>query len=324
MKIKKEEILDFCLKRELSPIQKVSPEALEKSELRPQEIHFRIEDGKFNILRRHDSQDNIRIEIFFSMLLNCGLNHFPDLNFEGIIYFGDDLTFEEDGAPRFCFTRRKNHKNILLPDPHISKIPSIVGRFAQEDVPFKDKKDSAIFEGSYCGGSDPKENQRFRFCMKNRNSELGHFKITNFFTGQPNGHSKYLEDYDWESIESPFIIPEDQLKHKYILNINGETNCWDRFLWTMASNSLCLYLRPKRGDMSWYYHYLHSFGGFSYVDEIDWEGTVSYFNDNPEIAEELIKKQKEFVEPFLNPATHLKYLRDTLVKYNSIYNGCSS
>jgi len=321
MNLEHDQIINYCLSRELSPIKKINREALANSELRPQEVYFEIKDGKFNVIRKHNDQDTNRINIFFEMLLNCGLRHFPDISFEGIIYFGDDLTFEEEEVPRFCFTRRKNHKNILIPDPHIFNVQQIVSRFPSGDSPFKDKENSAIFAGSYCGGSDPKENQRFQFCMDNRNSPLGNFKITNFFTQQPNGHSEYLEAYDWESVESPFIIPEDQLKHKYILNINGETNCWDRLLWAMGSNSLCLYLRPKRGDMSWYYHYLHSFGGFCYIDEIDWEGTVSYLNNNPEIAEKLNKRQQEIVKPLLNITNHLKYLQETFTEYNSIYNG---
>ena len=255
-----------------------------------------------------------------NLLSGCGLD-FSDIDFETIIYFGDDLTFYDDGAPRLCFTRRKNDRNILIPDPHIFNVAQLVNYFGEWDRDFSSKNDRAVFAGSYCGGANPKENQRFTFCWQNQDSEIADFKITNFFMNvTPNGHAEYLEKYDWKKIQGGFVAPSDQMKYKYIFNINGETNCWDRLLWAMYSNSLCLYLTPKRHDMSWYYHYFKTFGAFLHVDEIDWEATVNWLNENPSVAEKLSKKQTKFAKPFVTPKIHQSYLKGIITKYNSVYN----
>lgn len=312
-------IIDFCCEKEISHLQKNDLAKLSSSSLRPQEMHIRLNKEGVHIIRQHESQEQVRVQTFIHQLTNCGAD-FNNIDFEAIIYFGDDLTFYDTGAPRLCFTRRKNHKNILLPDPHIYNVAKFVDNFKDWDCDFDSKKDRAIFAGSYCGGSKPEENQRFTFCWGNKESSLADLKITNFFMNTPNGHSEFLQKYDWKQIEKSFISPSEQLKYKYIFNINGETNCWDRLLWAMYSNSLCLYLTPKRNDMSWYYHYFKSFGGFTFIDEIDWEASVNWFNKNPEACKDLVEKQKKFSSPFVKPKTHYNYLKQILHKYNSIYN----
>ena len=318
--LEESKIVDFCCEKEIYHLHKDSLVKLAVSSLRPQEMHVRLNKNGLEIIRQHENQDRLRVQTFMHQLTNCGAD-FSEIDFEAIVYFGDDLTFYDQGAPRLCFTRRKNHKNILLPDPHIYNVAKFVDNFKDWDCDFYSKKNKAVFAGSYCGGSKPKENQRFKFCWDNQDKKLGNFKITNFFMDVvPNGHSEYLKEYDWKKIQGDFLAPYKQMEYKYIFNINGETNCWDRFLWAMYSNSLCLYLSPKRNDMSWYYHYLKSFGGFTFIDEIDWEASINWFNNNPEICKDLVEKQKEFSRPFVKLKTHYNYLKQILYKYNDIYN----
>ena len=130
---------------------------------------------------------------------------------------------------------------------------------------------------------------------------------------------KLLADFDWKAIVSEFIPHTEQLKYKYILNINGNTNCWNRLLWAMNSNSLCLFLRPKREDMCWYYHYFKTFGGFVYADETDWDETVRFFNKNPSIAQDLSAFQQKQSAPFTNLSTHLSYFKRIAEFYNRLY-----
>jgi hypothetical protein len=309
----KSDIIKFCLDKETNSIARLDPKAIRESELRPQELHVQIKDGRFTILRKHDSQDTLRnnflISLFSAREINLG-----GLDFEFIFNSGDDVTFYEEGVPRWCFTRRCHHPNLLVPNPHICSIDRITGAFPSTDSDFFTKKDEAIFAGSYTGGRLPTDNQRFLFCLKNRDSELGKFAITNFCVD-----TDLLKDFDWKSIESDYITPEEQLKYKYILNINGNTNCWDRLLWSMNSNSLCLFLRPKREDMCWYYHYFKTFGGFVYADETDWDESVRFFNKNPSTAEKLSKFQKKQSEPFNNLAAHLEYFGNFVEFYNKLY-----
>jgi len=323
--MKTEQIIDFCFQKETKAITHIDRDALQKCELRPQEAHLKIKDGQFSIVRQHENQDELRSRFLLS-LFSCrdafeseGLN-LSDLDCEFIFNSGDDVDFYEEGAPRWCFTRRAHHANLLIPNSHIVNVENVRKSFSSTDINFQKKKDKAVFAGSYCGGSNPRENQRFRFCWENQNSQFAHFKITNFFMdGAPNGHGEYLKQYDWKKIEGDFLPPSEQLKYKYIFNINGNTNSWDRLPWAMNSNSLCLFLRPKREDMCWHYHYFKTFGGFVYVDETDWEASVEFFNKNPSIAEKLALFQQEQSAPFVSVENHVKYFVKILAFYNKIY-----
>ena len=224
------------------------------------------------------------------------------------------MDFYEEGVPRWCITRRAHHPNLLIPNSHVVNVGGICHSFPSTDMDFEEKQDKAIFAGSYSGGYLPEENQRFRFCIKNKGSDLGKFVISNFCLDK-----EVLKGLDWQSIESDFIPHTTQLKYKYIFNINGNTNSWDRLPWAMNSNSLCLFLRPKREDMCWHYHYFKTFGGFVYVDETDWEASVEFFNKNPSIAKKLALFQQERSSTFVSVKNNVKYFMKMLKFYNKLY-----
>ena len=317
-----EQKIDFCFQKETKPITNIDPDAIQKCELRPQESHIKIKDGQFSIVRQHENQDEMRSQFLIS-LLSCrdafeveGFS-VSDLDCEFIFNSGDDVDFYEEGIPRWCFTRRANHPNFLIPNSHIVSVEKVTKMFPVLDVDFDKKKDKAIFAGSYTGGHLPEDNQRFSFCMKNKDSELGKFRITTDMGGFPD--PERLVDFDWQSIQCDFIPQGKQLQYKYIFNINGNTNSWDRLPWAMNCKCLCLFLRPKREDMCWHYHYFKTFGGFVYVDETDWEASVEFFNANPSIAEKLALFQQKQSSAFVSVKNNVKYFAKMLKFYNDTY-----
>ena len=312
--MKNREIAKYCSDKEMCAIKHIDKEKMQTYELQPQELHVKICKGNLDILRYHETQDKNRNLFLINFLKSLEVD-FSKIDCEFIFNSNDDLPDEIESLPKFTFTRRKNHKNILLPDPHIMNVARIVHSLPDMDQDFSEKEGKAVFAGSYTGGLLPKDNQRFYFSYKNRDNPKGNFKITNFCVDK-----KHLEGFDWETIQADFISPKDQLKYKYIFNINGNTNCWDRTLWAMNSNSMCLFLTPKREDMSWYYHYFKTFGGFVYVDETDWESTIDFFNNNEDKALEIINNQKKLSKPFSDIKTHKYYFENILNNYNKVYN----
>ena len=77
------------------------------------------------------------------------------------------MDFYEEGVPRWCFTRRAHHPNLLIPNSHFVNVEKVTEMFPVLDIDFDKKQDKAIFAGSYTGGHLPEDNQRFLFCMKN-------------------------------------------------------------------------------------------------------------------------------------------------------------
>ena len=91
-------IVDFCCEKEISHLEKKNLSKLSSSSLRPQEMHVRLNKEGVHIIRQHENQEQVRVQTFMHQLTNCGAD-FNDIDFEAIIYFGDDLTFYDTGAP---------------------------------------------------------------------------------------------------------------------------------------------------------------------------------------------------------------------------------
>lgn len=304
----------YCVKKELERLDRIRFDQVSSDELFKQEIEFAFRGREVSIVRRHETQDQLRVNFFFQML--NAVKDLPELNFNVIVNFDDDVPRCNPFAPRLSFSRREGDYNILIPDPHILNAANIALQIKPIDIPFKQKMGSAVFAGSDTGLSkSAHENQRFQFCYKNCDNPLGYFKITQFVEIDKFG-TDTLSEYDINKVKSEYIPIPQQLHHRYIMNINGNTTCWDRLLWAMSSNSLCLFLRPPAAQLSWYYHYLQKENAFYYVNDDDWSDKVKYFNAHIAQAEDMVSYQQQFSAPFLNLENHLLYFRQILLYYN--------
>lgn len=311
-----EDIVKLSIQKEFALLEsgKTSFSGLRTSKLRKQEVFVKCEKGIWKISSGHEIQDNVRLNTLSWMLGNCGLD-VSLLNFEAIINSDDDVPVYEDDTPRLAFSKRAGDGNIMIPDPHLPRLCELVKRIPSMDVPADQKMVKAAFFGSDTGVyKTADKNQRFQFCMNNRFSEKGYFRITNFVEIDKDS----LERYDWHSIASPFVDIPEQLKYKYLININGNTTCWDRLLWAMSSNSLCLFLEPQASQMSWYYHYLAEQPGMVYVTEGHWEESLTTIEQEGFFAA-LKADQHELVQPLLNISIHLQYLKRVIENYNFFY-----
>jgi len=307
----------YCINEELKNFDQVSFEEVSTDELFKQEVEFRFRGREVSIVRQHETQDQLRINFFMGML-NATKN-LPDSNFNVIVNFDDDVPHFNPKAPRLCFSRRKGQSNILIPDPHILNGIRISHSIPPSDPPFSQKLPKVIFAGSDTGYfKSAHKNQRFQFCYKNIDNPKGIFKITQFVEIDKFG-TDTLSSYDINRVKSNFISIPHQLYYRYIMNINGNTTCWDRLLWAMSSNSLCLFLNPPVEQMSWYYHYLEKEKALFYVSEDNWEEVVDDLNKNRAKAEKIVEYQKEFIAPFLVGDNHISYFQSILTTYNKYF-----
>jgi hypothetical protein len=90
----------------------------------------------------------------------------------------------------------------------------------------------------------------------------------------------------------------------------------------MASNSLCIYVRPPvdQNDISWYYHLFDFDQAFVYVDENNIESCVKFLLDNPITSAYLKDRQKATAEILIGVEYHSLYYAGILQKYNKLYN----
>lgn len=263
----------------------------------------------------HPTQDAWRIDSFQKLVSLIPSEAKRDWNFRVLINMDDDVPVDSEGAPSLCFSRRPGQRNnILVPDPHVFNLSHVCSTIPEFDKPTSTKRPEAVFAGSDTGlYKDEYNNQRISFCKKYAGSDLGKFKITQFVETDCAPTTKQL-------IGGQFIPIEEQLQYRYIVNINGNTTAWDRLLWAMSSNSVCIWVKPEVPQMSWYYIWweLMGFNAIPVFEMDGLEATIQWL----ELAQkyETVKQQQLVCsQPFTDVNTHVAYLYHILNKYNDLY-----
>lgn len=313
-------LIEISALKESENFKYVNFSEIQTCELKQSEYHLKFTPGKVEVVRESEKLDN-GAKSRFGFFVNClkAIGQF-NWDFECIVNLCDEVEDFNENAPRLAMSRRLSHNNILIPDAHFPNASSIAKNNSAIDTIFLSKKNKGVFAGTDTGLYNVADkNQRFQFCYNNRNSSLGNFSITNFLQIK----KETLEGYDYKSVEKGFITPEEQLKYKYIFNISGNTTCWDRLLWILASNSLAISVRPKSNQteqMSWYYQFFDTSNPLVTVDENNWEPFINYLNMNPGYANQLNEKQKTIGKELCTENCHLVYLVHILNAYNTAYN----
>jgi len=112
-----------------------------------------------------------------------------------------------------------------------------------------------------------------------------------------------------------FTTISEQIKYKYILDIDGWSNTWDATVWKLYSGSVLL--KVKSLWKQWYYdelveweHYVPINNDFSDLNEkIDW------CINNDDKCKQIIIKAKDFVDNKLNNLYVIKKISDSVNEY---------
>jgi hypothetical protein len=271
---------------------------------------FQINGRELKILKHTSGVDQLRLNSFLKLLDKTISKYNLNLNFKFILNTRDedmDCVF-----PAFQFSRNtEDSKNILIPDPHL--LDRYLGKTECNDSLFKDKINKCIFRGSDTGKyPNALANSRIYACNKFKNSKTHDFKISNFISF----NKEILEYYDIDinNISGEYLSPKDQLKYKYIADMDGNTIAWDRNCWALPSNSILI--KYQFSDYSeyetWYSKYMYE---NSIVPRLKFHEDLSQIN-----LDNLLEKQKSFTKIFLNEKIVEKFFSHILVNYNFEYN----
>ncbi len=283
------------------------------------EVHVHLKGEGLTLLRRNPSQDGLRFQQFVELLKSTMPFVRGKLDCEFILNMYEGI-YEPVTAARFAYTAKPNAGHILIPDSHCFEAARKVSQLKQADIRFSDKKRGAIF-----GGSDTGSRHSDGWTMRSlvsatyKNSPLIKSKLTYL----DNDTEKRLAGkVDVVEIYSPPIGLEEQLGYQIILNINGNSTSWERLLWAMASNSLCVFVKPFDGEemYSWYYPLMESLGVCPYV-EYDRLEEFIYNNDfSSNYWQNKIEQQKTFAKFVSSIDTQTIFLARILEEYNNVYN----
>ena len=306
------QILLYCFLNEFNHYRLNIRRDLQSISLFRNEIHCSISRDGVRVLRSSEWVDEIRLNFFIQFTAETIRHHnLSDLDFEAIVNFNDGPQ-NDSKETRLCFARPRNSPHICIPDSHLPRTAGICRQISSVDIPFDEKIDKAIFRGSDTGAKHNGSVQRIDLCKRYRGSEKVDAKITNFV------ESPFQDD-----IAGPYTNIADQLKYKFILNVNGNTTSWERLIWAMKSNSICLFVRPPsyQDEISWYYHLFDVMQGVLYVDDSSISNFITQFGEDKKYLQALKTSQKYLADILDKPDVHAAYFSAVLKTYNSYYNG---
>lgn len=153
-----------------------------------------------------------------------------------------------------CFCRettRKCSRIATFPDPfQAAGFGHEDGRGPRDPVSWDVKTPTVVFAGSSTGDTDPSKNARILACLW----ALGHPRETDFRISAVVQMCPY--DLIWRNprvgaVLAPHLPPLAQFRHRFILNIVGNTACWSRVPMVMGSRSVLFHM--PHSDAAWYY-----------------------------------------------------------------------
>jgi len=231
---------------------------------------------------------------------------FDEINNQNFMAYNIDTPL----PPLITFAKRWNDdKNFLIPDPFYTCKEQHTKQFKEIDtanIKWEDKLKMCIWRGTLSYGYQYNffdTSNKFDLNQRNYFAKLhkeGHFKKVNF--------------------EQVFSSITDQIKYKYILDIDGYTNTWDANVWKLYSGSIVL--KVKSTWKQWYYdelkewvHYVPVENDLSNLNEM-----IEWCDNNENKCLEIIKNAREFVIKYFDINFVNNRTIETINKYFEITN----
>lgn len=193
---------------------------------------------------------------------------------------------------------KQHHRAVVVPDMY--QMVGYGGPMPVDALQWHQKQDSIIGAYTTTGLRTASENERIACCLWS----LQHRPFCNLYVTKiaqmPAAEVMALPRA--REVMSDFIPRQDQLRHKFLLSIKGNTECWDN-AWMLASNSLLL--KKQHSDMCWYTPLLRNGTHYSNcVSEQDILTNARHYVENPEEAQFITRNANRFVTDYLTPSTH--------------------
>jgi hypothetical protein len=214
-------------------------------------------------------------------------------------YLDDELDYKDV----LTFGKAKSDNGpIMLPDCYF------LGNWGNKYVNFKDdntwdqKLDKIIFAGSTTGNRNPRLNNRINTCLWSIDKPYCDFYITNIVQMSPIDVYKNIPNIN--KVLRSQVSLEQQLKYKFMLLIDGNTNKWtcDSFF----SKSLSMMMPTN--DMLWYYSLLQDGEHFINIDYDNMNNTFNHYLNNPLEADRIINNANKLSNKLFNAHVCQKYL----------------
>ena len=191
--------------------------------------------------------------------------------------------------------------NICIPDRY-----AMMGYRGMLDipdpVPLDSKRNVMLCIGSSTGTLDPATNQRLRVCEFAASREYLRAHISEIVNLDP-------RDVPAPYLHEPMTIPE-QHAFRHLLVVDGNTACWDRLPWILASGSVCWKLDSSHE--CWYYPLLTPWVHYIPCSLETLDATWALVSQDIELQRRIVRRATEFARTVLSHESHALYTRTLL------------
>ena len=224
------------------------------------------------------------------------------------------------------FGKTQHHNSVCFPDLYqLENYDGKIDYVKAQNLPFQSKKSKVVFAGVSTGSMEIENNDRVNMCIWSiKDSWAMHntyFKITKIVQMEHEYFNNYLSKLHLKTknVCSDFYDIPSQLNYKYIMSIDGNGYAWDRPVWVMASKSLLFKHNRDVNHLGWYYELLKPDLHFVEVNKNNIENKFNFYQNNPNIAEEMIKNANNFVDTYCNKSAVTKYLQHFFTSLSDRY-----
>jgi hypothetical protein len=198
----------------------------------------------------------------------------------------------------------KDNQGILMPDMyHLCNYGGILS--LKDPFPWLNKKDKIGFFGTTTGDREPLKNERIKACLWGLdNRDISDIYITNI--AQMKKESIYAAIPNASMIMHPHVPEVDQYRYKFLLNIRGNTCCWNRLPMILNSKSVCFNMPCD--DISFYYPLLIPKTHYVPVTYDNLSTMTHYYKNNPQEAQSIASNANHFVDQYLRGNQALVYM----------------
>ncbi len=289
----------------------------------PSDEHFDLFSIKNTVLQKHRSWRHKRTKVIASFIREC-LKHIPEkINVDLLINVHDKYDGEFSNYPVLAFGKSVSNHPEIIQIPSLYLLDGTVSRRCKKtervDPPFNLKRGKVCFYGASTGDLNTDNNQRVTAALWAKDKKNMVIKITNWCQGANTDLiAKGLEN------QIPLITEKTksirrQLLYKYLLNIDGNSTSWDRFVWQLYSNSLSLKLESPQTEF--WYPLLED--GYNYVSvTLDTlEEVITHYKENKNAAITINHHSRSLVANcLLNPDFLKSYMTHVLIQLSDKFS----
>ena len=275
----------------------------------------RVANGQVDLVRTRCVVNGLRSLARYAAL--------PDTDL--ILNIGDGIAPSFQG-PVFGFAKPANVRGILWPD--FEMIAAYPGNnydeiFAKEAV-WKSKIKLVMWRGFTTGGIHVdgvwQSNQLDTWWMLPRAClvlySLEHPELVDArFTQVVQAERGVAKQMARRGLLAPFMSVGEQLRYRYLIDVDGNSCTYSRFYWILRSRSVPL--KVASSNIQWYYRGLKP--GIHYVpvedDLSDLADQIAWLRAHDDEAKKIGLISCQFAQDFLNQEMVLRYMHETLCQY---------